>query len=730
MTALGKIRSKGILLIIIIGLGLFAFIAEEAFRSCNGIKGQNSQQIGEVLGEKIYVQDFQKLLEEYQDAMKLTMRTDNLSEDQLNQLKDQVWQQLVSERVMKEDCKKLGLTVTEDELQNVLNDGTNQLLTQTPFVNQQTGRFDVSILKQFIDAYRKAEASNNSQQLDQMRPAYNYWLFVEKNLRTQLLAQKYQSLLANCVLSNKVEAKMAFNEENEEAQIQLASIAYNTIKDADIKVTDEELKAKYEELKPAFRQQQETRDVKMVDVQVKASATDRAQLQKDMAGYQKQLAAAADPTQVVSKSGSMIQYIGLPVSGKAFQQYPDIASKIDSMAVGTTGVVENTKDNTYNIVRILSRTELPDSVEFRQIQVGGKTLEAARASADSIQKALAAGGDFQAIAKRYGQDSTTTWFTGAMYEQATTMSQDNRAYIEALLNGAVGSTQNIELTQGNVVIQVLNRKAMKSKAVAAVIKKEIRFSDNTYSKAYNRFSQFVTQSQASLADLQKHATKFGYTVQDLNDFATSSHTVGNVGGSGIRDAIKWIFEAKEGQVSQLFEAGKENDHLLVLCMTKIHPQGYRPWDDAQVKEILKREVIRDKKAEMIMAKLKGVNSIAAAQAKGAKVSTVNQITFAAPAFIQATGAAEPALSGAVAATAQGKFCSAPVKGNAGVYVFQVVKKQMRPAKYNEEQQIQMCRQRAMQYMGNFMQDLVFGAGVVDNRYLFSNGISHKKRVLR
>lgn len=718
MTALGKIRSKGILLIIIIGLGLFAFIAEEAFRSCNGIKGQNSQQIGEVLGEKIYVQDFQKLLDEYQDAMKLTMRTDNLSEDQLNQLKDQVWQLLVSERVMKEDCKKLGLTVTEDELQNVLNDGTNQLLTQTPFVNQQTGRFDVSILKQFIDAYRKAEASNNSQQLDQMRPAYNYWLFVEKNLRTQLLAQKYQSLLANCVLSNKVEAKMAFNEENEEAQIQLASIAYNTIKDADIKVTDEELKAKYEELKPAFRQQQETRDVKMVDVQVKASATDRAQLQKDMAGYQKQLAAAADPTQVVSKSGSMIQYIGLPVSGKAFQQYPDIASKIDSMAVGTTGVVENTKDNTYNIVRILSRTELPDSVEFRQIQVGGKTLEAARASADSIQKALAAGGDFQAIAKRYGQDSTTTWFTGAMYEQASTMSQDNRTYIEALLNGAVGSTQNIELTQGNVVIQVLNRKAMKSKAVAAVIKKEIRFSDNTYSKAYNRFSQFVTQSQASLADLQKHATKFGYTVQDLNDFATSSHTVGNVGGSGIRDAIKWIFEAKEGQVSQLFEAGKENDHLLVLCMTKIHPQGYRPWDDAQVKEILKREVIRDKKAEMIMAKLKGVNSIAAAQAKGAKVSTVNQITFAAPAFIQATGAAEPALSGAVAATAQGKFCSAPVKGNAGVYVFQVVKKQMRPAKYNEEQQIQMCRQRAMQYMGNFMQDLVFGAGVVDNRYLF------------
>ena len=718
MAALGKIRSKGITLIIIIGLGLFAFIAEEAFRSCNGIKGQNSQQIGEVLGEKISVQDFQKLLDEYQDAMKLTMRTDNLNEDQLNQLKDQVWQQLVSERVMKADCEKLGLKVTEDELQNVLNEGTNQLLSQTPFINQQTGRFDVSILKQFIDAYHKAEASNNSQQLDQMRPAYNYWLFVEKNLRTQLLAQKYQSLLANCVLSNTVEAKLAFKEENEEAQVEVASIAYNTIKDADVKVTDEDLKAKYEELKPAFRQQQETRDVKVVDVQVKASTVDRNALKKEMDGYQKQLAAAADPAQIIGKSGSVIQYIGLPISGKAFQQYPDIASKIDSMAVGTTGVVENTKDNTFNIVRILSRAELPDSVEFRQIQVGGTSIEAARASADSIQKALEAGGDFQTIAKRYGQDSTTTWFTGQMYEQANTMSQDNRAYIEALLNGAVGSTQNVELTQGNVVVQILDRKAMKNKAVAAVIKKEIRFSDNTYSTAYNRFSQFVTQSQTSLADLQKNATKYGYTVQDMNDFATSNHTIGNVGGAGIRDAIKWIFDAQEGQVSQLFEAGKENDHLLVLCMTKIHPQGYRPWDDAQVKEILKREVIRDKKAEMIMAKLKGVNSIAAAQQKGAKVSTVNQVTFAAPAFVQATGAAEPALSGAVAATAQGKFCSAPVKGVAGVYVFKVVKKQMRPGKYNEQQQLMMCRQRSMQYMGNFMQDLVYNAGVVDNRYLF------------
>ena len=113
MAALGKIRRRGITLIVIIGLGLFAFIAEEAFRSCNGIKGEARQQVGEVLGEKINVQDYQKLVDEYQDAIKFTMQRDNLSESELNQVKDQVWQQMVTNHVLEADAKKVGLTVTE-----------------------------------------------------------------------------------------------------------------------------------------------------------------------------------------------------------------------------------------------------------------------------------------------------------------------------------------------------------------------------------------------------------------------------------------------------------------------------------------------------------------------------------------------------------------------------------------------------------------------------------------
>ena len=714
MAALGKIRSKGGILVAAIGLALFAFLAEEAFRSCNGIKSETRQQIGEILGEKISVQDYQKLIDEYQSAIKFTMQRDNLTEDELNQVKDQVWQQLVNNRVLEADAKKVGLTVTEQELSNVLNDGTNPMLAQTPFVNQQTGRFDINALQQFLDGYNKAKASN-SPQLEQMQTIYDYWLFVEKNLRTQLLGQKYQALLASCVLSNKAEAKMAFKDNNEESEIQLASLAYSTIKDADVKVTDEDLKAKYEELKPAFRQNTETRDIKFVDYQIKASASDRNAIVKDMNALQKQLATATDPSMVISKSGSMIPYLGLPVSSKAYQQYPDIASKIDSLAVGTTGVTENKQDNTLNIIRVMSKAQLPDSVQFRQIQVAANTPEEAHAKADSIQKALAGGADFVAIAKRYGQTGEKVWFTGQQYEVAPSMSEDNRTYIEALLNGEVNTIQNVALTQGNIILQVVDKKAMKTKTTAAIIKKLIDFSKATRSDAYNKFSEFVAKS-ATAADLEKNASKYGYHVQSLNDVSTSEHYVAGVHGT--RDALKWLFDAKQGDVSPLYECG-DNDHLMVIVLSAIHPKGYRSWDDPQVKEILKREVIKDKKAEKLMAKLKGVNSIAAAQAKGAKVSTVSQITFAAPAFVQATGSAEPALSGAVAATAAGKFSKNPVKGNAGVYVFQVVKKALRAgSKYNETMAMQQAAQQNMQFLSNFMQDLILKANVVDNRYLF------------
>ena len=715
MAALGTIRKRGVILVCIISFGLFAFIAEEAFRSCDSAKNNERQQIGEVFGEKISVQEFQKLVDEYTEVIKMQQGQDNLPEEQMNQVKDMVWNSYIQNKIVAHEAEKLGLTVTDAELQDILKTGTNPMLAQTPFVNQQTGRFDVSALQKFLADYKaqKANPSANAQMMDQYTKIYNYWSFIEKTLRQQTLAQKYQSLLAHCFLSNPVEAKMAFKEENEESKIQLAAFPYSDIQDDKVKVLESDLKAKYDEMKARFKQPVESRDIKFVDIQVEASQADRAALNKEFAGYHTQLAAAADPTEVVRKSASTVAYLGIPVGKDAFPS--DIAATLDSMAVGaTTAVKANKADNTLNIVKLVNKQQLPDSIQYRVIQVAAASVAEAKTKADSIQGAISGGADFEAIAKKYGQTGEKAWMTTRQYEFAQSMDKDNKAFINALNTQAVNATSQLQLGQGYVILQVCDRKAMIEKYTAAVIKKNVDFSQDTYRTAYNKFSSFVSANQTA-DEIVKNAAKSGYKVQDLKDITTATHYVANIHST--REALKWIFEAKEGSVSPMYECGN-NDHLLVVVLDKINRIGFRGLDDPQVKEMVKAEVIKDKKAEMIEAKLNGVKNIAAAKSKGAKVSEVNQITFAAPVFVASAGASEPALSGAVSATKKGVFSAHPVKGNAGVYLFLVTNKSNRPVKFDEKAQEQKCRQKSMQYAGNFMNELYLNANVVDNRYLF------------
>ncbi|WP_419079550.1 peptidylprolyl isomerase [Prevotella sp.] len=712
MAAVGKIRSKGVLLICIISLGLFAFIAEEAFRSCESSSNDARQQVGEVLGEKINVTEFQKLVDEYTEVIKMQQGQDNLNEDQLNQVKDMVWNTYVQTKLIENETKKLGLTVTDAELQNVLTEGTNPMLMQTPFVNQQTGRFDVNALKKFLAEY-KAQGQANPQLAKQYDTIYKYWTFIEKTLRQQLLAQKYQGLFAHCFLSNKVEAQMAFNDQNQESQIQLAALSYSSIDDNKVQISDADLKAKYDEVKGRFKQYVESRDIKYVDVQVKASATDRAALQKEFAGYSQALASATDASDVVRKSTSLVNYLGVPVSKDAYPY--DIAQRLDSMAVGSTSkVFENNSDNTLNVIKLVSKQLLPDSVQYRQIQVAGATAEESAKRADSIYNALKAGADFEVIAKKYGQTGEKTWLTTRQYQSAPSLDHNTKDYIMSLNTMSVNELKNVALSQGNLIVQVVDRKGMINKYVAAVVKKNVTFSKDTYSAAYNKFSSFVSANLTADA-IVKNAAKAGFNVQERKDVTTAEHNLAGIRST--RDAMRWLFDAKKGDVSPLYECG-DNDHLLVVVLDNINNVGYRSLDDAQVKEYVKGEVLKDKKAEMLMAKLNGVKSVAAAKAKGANVSTVNQVTFAAPVFVPATGASEPALSGAVAATAKGKFCKLPVKGNAGVYVFEVTNKTQRPGKFDAATEMQKLRQKEMQMASNFMNELYIKAKVVDNRYLF------------
>ena len=713
MAAIGKIRSWGPVLATVIGLALFAFIAEEMFRSCEATSNEKRQQVGEVLGKKISVQDFQSLVDEYQSVIKMTQGRDNLTEEELNQVKDQVWQQYVNNTILEAEAKKLGLTVTDEELQSILKAGTNPMLMQTPFVNQQTGRFDVTQLTKFLADYKKMqEQPQQAQVAEQYKQIYDYWKFIEKQLRQNTLGMKYQTLLSQCLISNPVSAKMAFEAQNQESDIQLATLPYSAIKDSDVEVSESDLKAKYDSEKEMFKQYFESRDIKYVDFQVVASAADRAALMKSINDARQKLESGAAPAEVVRKAQSQVAYTGIAATKRAFA--PDIATKLDSMQVGQVSApFETAYDNTINVVKLINKVQAPDSVEYRQIQVGGATAEAAHKTADSIFTALKGGADFEALAKKYGQDGTKQWLTSSMYENAPSIDADSKAYLTALTTLAPNELKNVEFTQGNIIVQVTNRKAMVTKYDAAVIKHIIDFSKDTYSQAYNKFSQYVSENK-TLEGLEKNAQKFGYKVQERKDLMNSEHNV--AGLRSTRDAMKWIFDAKAGEVSPLYECGN-NDHLMVIALTKVNKEGYR--DLASVEDQVKQEVIRDKKFAKAAEMLEGVSSLDAAKQKGAVIDSVRQITFSAPVFVQATGTSEPALSGAVAAAKAGQFSAAPIKGNGGAFLFKVLaKKQREGAKFDAKTQQEQLKQRALQAAGRFMNELYLKANVVDNRYLF------------
>ena len=710
MAALGKIRKRGVALVIIIGLGLFAFIAEEAFRSCEATKNQQRQQIGEVLGNKINVQEYQALVDEYQEVLKMTQGIENLSEEQLNNLKDEVWNSYVNEQIIASEAGKVGLTVTDEELQNIMKEGTNPMLLRSPFVNQQTGRFDVTMLTKFLADYKKN--GSNPQVAESYQKIYQYWQFIEKQLRQQTLAQKYQALIGNSLISNPVSAKMAFDAQNQETDVELASIAYTSVNDNDVQVSESDLKAMYESKKELFKQMAETRDIKYVSFQVLASAADRQALMATMKEAAEKLQSGASPAEVVRKAQSQFSYTGIAATKRAYPS--DIAAKLDSMSVGQTmGPFETKSDNTLNVVKLLSKVQMPDSIEYRQIQVGGATIDEARKTADSIYTALKGGANFEELAQKYGQTGDKQWLTSAMYENSNTMDEESKNYLNSINTLAVNDVKNLEFTQGNIVIQVTARKAMVDKYDVALVKHTIDFSKATYSDAYNKFSQYVSENK-TIEDLEKNAAKFGYQVQERKDMFNSEHNV--VGIRATREAMKWIFDAKEGQVSPLYECGS-NDNLLVVALTKVHPVGYRSLNDVQ--DMVKQEVIRDKKFEQIKAKFAGVADIAAAKAKGARIDSVNQITFSAPVFVQATGSSEPALAGAVASLKQGDFSKSLIKGNGGAYLFRVVKKAQREgATFDAKAVEKSLGQRAQQAAGRFLQELYQKANVVDNRYLF------------
>ena len=706
MATLQKLRNMGPLLVIFVGLALFAFIAGDAWRLFQS--HTVDQNVGSVNGEKLSAMDFQKMYEEYTNAVKFARGTNALTEDEMNQVKDEVWSTYISNRVLSAEAEKAGLTVTATELQAIVDAGSDPLLAQTPFRNEK-GIFDKDILNNFLTQYENSK--ENPEFLEQYKPVYDYWKFIEKTIMLNALTSKYQALVQNSFIGNPIVAKSNYEANSNTYDIEVVAYPYSAVKGDDCVATESEIEKLYNQKKENYKQPYESRSIKYASYRVTPSPADREELRAELNEFADSLKADnTDYASIVRLASSEVAYSDQPWQKSAFPE--EVQARLDSVAVNSVvGPIYSQSDDSYTVFKLLSKSTLPDSVKYDMLVVSAENIEKTNALADSLLTALKGGANFAEISKKYNQENNEgMWFTSAQHEG---MPIASNSLIDKLVEGKKCGYETISLDNSNskAIVRITESKNPVEKYHAVVIKRANEFSKDTYNEAYNKFSQFVARCKDA-AEMEEKADEFGFRVMTQNNIHTGTHKIANI--SGTRDALRWIFEAAEGDISPLYECG-ENDYLLVAAVTAVNEKGYTPLEN--LRHMLGYEIANDKKADKIMAEIKGKTMEQIKGMENVKSCETKRISFSAPAYISATASNEPAIS-AIAGKLDVGQESAPIKGNNGVYVIKLVAKSAKGGEFNAKSEEDAIKAMGARDSYRMLGELIQNADVEDNRYRF------------
>ncbi|MDR0680688.1 MAG: SurA N-terminal domain-containing protein [Dysgonamonadaceae bacterium] len=685
MATLEKIRSNARWLLIgFVGLALFAFVFGDFGRSESTFLNQKKENIIVVDGETVHYYDFQTKVEERINQYKgNTNRT--FSDDEQNQIRQMVLNEMIEDILLSEENEKLGIVVSTEELTDlIMGNNISPLLQQIPdFQNPQTKRFDKTALLQFLQIIEGDNQSAYSEEdivrLTQMKKA---WLNIEQQILDEQLKRKFNALVSSAVLTNNLEAKALYENNKVSVDFDYVAQSYNSIPDTEVSVSDAEIQKRYDERKNLYKQE-EAKIINYIAVNILPDPADYQLIETKLNGLREGLQNSTNVAEIV-RTNSDLPYVDAYVAYRSLDE--NLKYFVDKNPVGSIDGPVLT-DKVYNLYKIEGEKTAPDSVKLEFLALPMVMDETALKNlTDSLIQVVKGGVSFadMALSATNGQSNGDMgWMTE---EQLTT--QVDVYFKDEVFNTRLKEPFVIKSNRGSFLVQVTDKTTPVKKYKIANIQIQVIPSQDTKTRLYNELSQFIS-SNHSLSALRENAGKANYNIQTDVEITKNQINIGGIRNT--RQVIQWAFNSKKGDISDIYEC-QNAEYFVVAAIENSLKEGYRPL--ASISEILKRELINEKKGEKLVADLKekGFNRLEQyAEAMNTTPQSVKFVTFA-TSNISGIGA-EPILN-VTATNASAGEISGPYAGKNRVYVFSVTDKKVSEEPYDAEKQIQQAQ---MQY---------------------------------
>lgn len=654
MALIGTIRKRSGLLIGVVGVAMAAFILGDFFTG--GGSGRPEYHIGEVNGTPVQGDEYDyKVQDQIESLRSIGQRVDDQTTEQI---REQVWNQLVRNKVMDAEINEVGIALTQGEYDDIRwgNNVLPEIKSDQTFINPETGQFDVDAVKNYF-VY-----------VQQQYPLY--FKVQKERMISNRLFQKYNNAIKAGVMVNNVEAKHEYIATNKKADIRFVVKTYASIPDSTVNVTESDIKAYYKNNKADKKYlQEESRSIEYVAFDVKPTAEDVEDAKLWLADMIEDFQSTENDSLFISNNSDTRTYdTELYVEGTLADKAVD--AKLTSSNTGD--VVGPYKDGeNFKLVKVLNNGEVPE-VKARHILLtteGGDDMTALKAKAEGFKKQIKKKKNFEALAKEFSKDPGSAVKGGDLdwFGQGRMVPEFDKACFE----GKKGDLVIVETQFGVHLIEITDTRK-KDEIKIAVIKRAIEPSKTTLDEVYDIASVFsINNSNEEL--FFSAADEAGYIVQKANNILPNAKAIQGISNS--RNVIRWVYEAALGAVSEPFEVGNK---FVVCIISEVKAKGEPSYEDLY--EVFKAAATREKKAEMYQDKMAGFESLDALSAElGEEVKTAQGLSL--NAYSIPGAGREPKVVGQVATLAVGNI-SFPIEGTSGVYVVEVTNVTEAPEKDN------------------------------------------------